>query len=192
MSDTPSRATFAGGCFWCMEPAFSQLAGVRAVVVGYMGGTTPDPTYEDVCTGSTGHAEVAQVAYDPSRISYERLLEVFWRNIDPTTPGRQFADEGSQYRTAIFYHDDEQRRLAEASKAALETSGKFADPVVTEIASASAFYPAEDYHQAYYRKHPTRYAFYKMGSGREDYLKRTWGATEAQRRPGPTADTDKA
>lgn len=168
-------ATFAGGCFWCMEAPFEQLAGVVSVTSGYTGGTTANPTYEAVCSGTTGHAESVQVVYDPSTISYERLLEVFWRNIDPTTPNQQFADTGSQYRSAIFYHDDGQQRLAALSKQQLAKSGKFTAPIVTEITPASTFYPAEDYHQDYYKKNPLRYNLYKTGSGRAAYLKRTWG-----------------
>jgi methionine-S-sulfoxide reductase len=169
-------ATFAGGCFWCMEGPFEQLTGVRAVTSGYTGGAEADPTYEQVSSGRTGHAEAVQVAYDPSQASYQQLLQVFWRNIDPTDPGGQFADKGSQYRTAIFVHTEEQRRLAQESKAALERSGKFTKPIVTPIVAASTFYPAEDYHQDYYKKHPTRYRLYKVGSGREGFLRKTWGA----------------
>lgn len=168
-------ATFAGGCFWCMEAAFEQLAGVVSVTSGYTGGTKPNPTYEEVCSGTTGHAESVQVVYDPSTISYERLLDAFWRNIDPTTPNQQFSDKGTQYRSAIFYHDDEQKQLAELSKQQLAKSGKFTAPIVTEITPASTFYPAEDYHQDYYKKNPLRYNLYKIGSGRAGYLKRVWG-----------------
>jgi len=168
-------ATFAGGCFWCMEAPFEQLKGALSVTSGYTGGTKPHPTYEEVCSGTTGHAESVQIVYDPSTITYEKLLEVFWRNIDPTTPNQQFADKGTQYRSAIFYHDDEQKHLAEASKQQLAKSGKFKDPIVTEIVSASTFYPAEDYHQDYYKKNPLRYNLYKIGSGRAGYLKRVWG-----------------
>ncbi len=168
-------ATFAGGCFWCMEPPFEQLEGVASVTSGYTGGHVKKPTYEQVCDGSTGHAEAIQVAYDPSKVTYEQLLEVFWRNIDPTTPNRQFADTGSQYRSAIFYHTDEQRRLAEQSKDALAKSAKFDRPIVTEIVPAADFYAAEDYHQGYHKKNPLRYQLYKKGSGRESFLHRTWG-----------------
>jgi methionine-S-sulfoxide reductase len=167
-------ATFGGGCFWCIEGPFAELEGVRSVEVGYMGGTVANPTYEQVSDGATGHAEVAQVTYDPAKVSYEKLLDVFWRQIDPTTEDQQFADRGSQYRTVIFTHTEQQRQLAEASKAALAASGKFAKPIVTEIAAAGPFYPAEDYHQGYYKKNPLRYKLYKDGSGRTDYLKRTW------------------
>lgn len=168
-------ATFAGGCFWCMEQPFEQLEGVISVTSGYTGGTEPNPTYQQVSAGATGHAEAIQVAYDPSRITYGQLLEVFWRNIDPTQADGQFADHGVQYRTAIFYHTEEQRRLAEASKERLAQSGTFTKPIVTQITAASPFYPAEEYHQDYYRKSPFRYNLYKTGSGRAGFIKRTWG-----------------
>jgi peptide methionine sulfoxide reductase msrA/msrB len=168
-------ATFAGGCFWCMTPPFENLPGVSKVVSGYTGGSDKTPTYEEVSSGETGHAEAVQVSFDPARISYEKLLEVFWRNIDPTTENAQFADRGTQYRTAIFYHDPEQKKLAEASKEALAKSGKFKSPIVTEIVAASAFYPAEDYHQDYHKKNPLRYNSYKVGSGRAGFLERMWG-----------------
>jgi peptide methionine sulfoxide reductase msrA/msrB len=170
------KATFAGGCFWCMEPPFEQLKGVASVTAGYTGGTKANPTYEEVCTGTTGHAEAVQVEFDPKVISYEELLEVFWRNIDPTQVEGQFADHGSQYRTAIFYHSDEQRKKAEASKAQLEKTKKFPEPIVTEITAAGPFYRAEDYHQGYARKNAFRYGMYRQGSGRSGYLKKTWGA----------------
>ena len=169
------KATFAGGCFWCMEPPFEQLEGVKAVVSGYTGGKKEKPTYEEVSSGRTSHAEAVQITYDPAIVSYEKLLEVFWRNIDPTTEDAQFADVGSQYRTAIFYHSEEQRRLAEASKERLAKSGKFARPIVTEIQPAGPFYPAEEYHQDYYKKNPGHYKRYRFGSGREGFLKKTWG-----------------
>ena len=169
------KATFAGGCFWCMEPPFEKLNGVLSVTSGYTGGTENDPTYEQVSSGKTGHAESVEIVYDPSTISYEQLLEVFWMNIDPTTPDQQFADRGRQYRSAIFYHNEAQKRLAEASKARLERSGKFKTPIVTAIAPASNFYPAEEYHQDFYKKNPLRYMFYRFGSGRDHYLKETWG-----------------
>lgn len=170
-----SVATFAGGCFWCMQPPYDKLKGVLKVTVGYTGGHTVNPTYEDVCSGTTGHAEAVEIAFDPSQLTYQQLLDVFWKNIDPTTKNQQFADQGDQYRTAIFYHDEEQKRLAEASKAALEKSGKFKRPIVTEIVPASTFYPAEDYHQQYYIKCPLRYKTYRYGSGRETFLERMWG-----------------
>ena len=168
------KATFAGGCFWCMEPPFEKLEGVRSVTSGYAGGTERNPTYEQVSSGKTGHAESVEVLYDPSQVAYEQLLDAFWMNIDPTQANGQFADHGTQYRTVIFYHTEEQRRLAEASKAALATSGKFTQPLVTEIVAAGAFYPAEEYHQDYYKKSPFRYMLYRSGSGREGFLKKTW------------------
>lgn len=167
-------ATFAGGCFWCVESAFEGVPGVISVVSGYTGGTTEDPTYEDVSSGSTGHAEAVQVTYDPKRVTYSRLLDVFWRQIDPTDGGGQFVDRGSQYRTGIFYHTDEQRRLAEESKKNLERSGKYHGPIITEITRAGKFYPAEDYHQDYFRKNSIRYKFYRHNSGRDQYLHKTW------------------
>jgi methionine-S-sulfoxide reductase len=169
------KATFAGGCFWCMEPPFEKLDGVNAVISGYTGGHTENPTYEEVSSGRTGHAEAVEVQYDPSRITYAKLLDVFWHNIDPTTKDRQFVDIGSQYRTAIFYHNEEQRRLAEESKRMLDASGRFGKPIVTEIVPAGKFYPAEEYHQDYYKKSSTRYKFYRFNSGRDQYLDRIWG-----------------
>lgn len=169
------RATFAGGCFWCMEAPFEQLDGVASVTAGYTGGAAPNPTYEQVSSGTTGHAEAVQVVYDPAKVTYQQLLEAFWRNIDPTTPDRQFADKGSQYRTAIFSHTEEQRRFAEASKAELARSGTFDRPIVTEIVPASTFYPAEEYHQDYYKKNAIHYKLYRIGSGREGFLKKLWG-----------------
>ena len=174
------RATFAGGCFWCMEPPFTALPGVISVMPGYTGGTNANPTYEDVSGGATGHAEAVQILYDPAKVSYEQLLETFWKNIDPTQADGQFVDRGSQYRTAIFTHTEAQARLAQASKARLAQSEKFTKPIVTEVVPASTFYPAEDYHQAYYKKNPMRYQLYKAGSGREGYLKRTWGEAGEQ------------
>lgn len=173
-----ARAIFAGGCFWCMEPPFEKLAGVLSVTSGYTGGSVPNPGYKQVSAGGTGHAEAVEVVYDPARIGYAELLEVFWRNIDPTDAGGQFVDRGDQYRSAIFYLDDEQRRLAETSKAALARSGRFAGPIVTVIVPASIFYPAEAYHQDYYKKNPLRYKFYRSGSGRDQFLEKTWGTTD--------------
>lgn len=167
-------ATFAGGCFWCMEGPFEKLPGVLAVRSGYTGGKVANPSYEQVCEGTTGHAEAVEISYDPKLIGYEQLLEVFWRQIDPTTLDRQFADIGSQYRSAVFYHDEEQKRLAQASKERLGKSGVFDKPIVTEISPASRFYPAEDYHQDYYKKNPVRYRLYRGASGRESFLKKTW------------------
>jgi peptide-methionine (S)-S-oxide reductase len=168
-------ATFAGGCFWCMEPPFDALQGVVSTTSGYIGGHTPNPTYEAVSSGKTGHTEAVQVVFDPAQVSYETLLEVFWHNIDPTTSNRQFCDVGSQYRAGIFYHDAEQKRLAEASKKALEQSPQAPQPIVTEITPASVFYEAEAYHQDYYQKNPIRYKFYRYSCGRDEVLKRLWG-----------------
>ncbi len=174
-SKNAAVATFAGGCFWCMEGPFEQLDGVYAVTSGYTGGTTVNPTYEDVSSGKTGHAEAVQITYDPAKVTYEQLLDVFWRQIDPTTPDQQFADQGTQYRTAIFYHTDAQQRAALASKEQLEHSGKFDKPVVTKIVAAGPFYPAEEYHQNYYKKNATHYQLYRAGSGREGFLRKLWG-----------------
>jgi len=168
-------ATFAGGCFWCMEPPYDKLPGVKATISGYMGGRTVDPTYEQVTSGRTGHAEVVQVVYDPKLVSYDKLLEVFWVNIDPTVKDRQFCDSGNQYRSGIFYHSDTQRRAAEASRAALEKSKPFREPIVTPVEMAGRFYPAEGYHQDYYTKNPVRYQFYRGGCGRDARLKQLWG-----------------
>jgi len=168
-------ATFAGGCFWCMEPPYDKLPGVSATISGYIGGRSANPTYEQVSSGTSGHVEVVQVTYDPKKISYEKLLEVFWVNVDPTVKDRQFCDTGTQYRTAIFYHDDAQKKAAEASKAALEKSKPFKDAIVTPIEMAGTFYPAEDYHQDYYKKNPVRYNFYRNGCGRDARLKQLWG-----------------
>jgi len=168
-------ATFAGGCFWCMEPPFEKLKGVDAVISGYTGGRTENPKYEEVSSGRTGHAEAIEVHYDPSKITYTELLDVFWRNIDPTTKDRQFVDTGSQYRTAIFYHNEEQKRLAEDSRKKLDASGRFGKPIVTEIVPAGKFYAAEEYHQDYYKKSSTRYKFYRFNSGRDQYLEKIWG-----------------
>lgn len=171
-----AKATFAGGCFWCMEAPFDKLDGVISTTSGYIGGKTVNPTYEQVSAGTTGHTEAVQVVYDPARVSYEKLLEVFWRNIDPTVKDRQFCDAGSQYRSGIFYHDAEQKRLADASRAALMKNKPFAGDIVTEITQASTFYPAEDYHQDYYRKNPVKYNFYRSGCGRDARLKQLWGS----------------
>ena len=168
-------ATFAGGCFWCVEADFEKVPGVVKVVSGYTGGPKENPTYEEVSSGRTGHVEAVQVYYDPSRITYEGLLEVFWRHIDPTDPGGQFADRGSQYQSAIFYHDEEQKRLAEKSKETLNSSGKFTRPIVTEIVKFTRFYEAEGYHQDYYKKNPLRYSYYRHGSGRDPFLEKAWG-----------------
>lgn len=171
----PAKATFAGGCFWCMEPPFASLPGVISVTSGYTGGHKANPTYEEVSAGGTGHAEAVEIVYDPAQIGYARLLEIFWHNIDPLDAGGQFCDRGQQYRPAIFYHGDEQKRLAEESKQALEQSGRFQQPVVVAIEPASTFYPAEDYHQDYYRKNPVRYEFYRYSCGRDQRLETLWG-----------------
>ena len=168
-------ATFAGGCFWCMEPPFDKLDGVISTTSGYTGGQKLNPTYEEVSSGGTGHAEAVQITYDPNKVSYQQLLEIFWRNIDPTTPNRQFCDSGNQYRSAIFYHDKEQKKLSEESKAELYKNKPFDQTIVTEITPASEFYPAEDYHQDYYQKNPIRYKFYRHGCGRDKRLEELWG-----------------
>ncbi|MBI2346510.1 MAG: peptide-methionine (R)-S-oxide reductase MsrB [Deltaproteobacteria bacterium] len=179
-----ARATFAGGCFWCMEGPFEAEAGVLEVLAGYTGGAVVNPTYEQVSSGSTGHLEAIQVVYDPTKVSYERLLDIFWRQIDPTDDGGQFVDRGGQYGSAIFCHDEEQRRLAEASKEALAKSGRFAKRIVTPIRTLETFYPAENYHQDYYKRNPLRYKFYRFNSGRDRFLKKTWRDTEgAGQRP---------
>jgi peptide methionine sulfoxide reductase msrA/msrB len=171
------KATFAGGCFWCMESPFEELDGVTEVIAGYTGGQKENPTYEEVTTGKTGHLEAVQITFDPSIITYTELLDVFWRQINPTDIRGQFADRGEQYKTAIFYHSDEQKRLAEESKERLQASGKFQGDIVTEIIPASTFYVAEDYHQDYYQKSPVRYKLYRAGSGREAYLESIWEDT---------------
>jgi peptide methionine sulfoxide reductase msrA/msrB len=184
--DGPSAlATFAGGCFWCMEAPFEKLGGVLDVVSGYAGGPEVQPTYEQVSAGHTGHAEAVQIRYDPSRVDYQTLLDVFWRQIDPTDAGGQFVDRGRQYRSAIFTHDAEQRRLAEASARALADSGRFTKPIVTEIVPFTAFYPAEAYHQDYYEKNPIRYRFYRRNSGRDQFLAAVWKDD-----PAPAAGAD--
>jgi peptide-methionine (S)-S-oxide reductase len=170
------KAVFAGGCFWCMESPFDQLSGVVSVTPGYTGGQTKNPTYTEVSAGGTGHAEAVQVVYDPARISYQALLAVFWHNIDPTVSDRQFCDVGHQYRAAIFYRGEEQRASAQRSKAALEKSKPFREPVVTEMLPATEFYPAEEYHQHYYKKNPLRYRYYRSGCGRDKRLKELWGS----------------
>ncbi len=169
------RAIFAGGCFWCMEPPYDNLPGVISTTVGYTGGHVPQPTYEEVSEGKTGHVEAVEIIFDSSKISYQELLQVFWRNIDPTNPYGQFADWGSQYRTAIIYINDQQKELALKSKEELEKSGKFTKPIVTQILPAAPFYPAEAYHQEFYKKNPLRYNSYKVGSGRAGFLEKVWG-----------------
>ena len=171
------KATFTGGCFWCMEPPFDELAGVISTTSGYIGGHAENPTYQQVSAGETGHAEAMEVLYDPSVITYAQLLDVFWRNIDPVARNRQFCDSGSQYRSGVFYHNEEQERLARDSKEALEQSGRFCDSIATEITQATAFYTAEEYHQDYYLKNPLRYRFYRYQCGRGKRLEQLWGDT---------------
>ena len=168
-------AIFAGGCFWCVESDFDQVPGVVATISGYTGGSKVDPTYPEVSSGTTGHAESVEVIFDPKKVTYEHLLDVYWTSIDPTVKDRQFCDTGNQYRTAIFYTNDEQRRAAEASKKKVEATKPFKAPIVTEITMAGKFYPAEEYHQDYYRKNPVRYKFYRTGCGRDARLKELWG-----------------
>jgi len=172
---TLSTATFAGGCFWCMEPPYDEIPGVISTTSGYIGGQKKNPTYEEVSSGRTGHTEAVQVVYDPKKVSYQKLLDVFWMNIDPTTPNAQFCDHGSQYRSGIFYHNEEQMRLALASRDQIERTKRFREPIVTEITKAATFYPAEDYHQDYYKKNPLRYKFYRANCGRDQRLEQLWG-----------------
>jgi len=175
MIDTKHEiATFAGGCFWCMQPPFDNLKGVISTEVGYTGGDIENPTYQQISRGDTGHYEAMRVTYDSSQVSYEKLLETFWHNIDPTQADGQFADRGPQYYTAIFYHDDLQKESAEKSKQELEQSGKFDQPVATKLLKAEVFYPAEDYHQKYYEKNESHYQGYKRGSGRAGFIEETW------------------
>ncbi|HYM46944.1 MAG TPA: peptide-methionine (S)-S-oxide reductase MsrA [Burkholderiaceae bacterium] len=173
-------ATFAGGCFWCTESDFDKVEGVISTTSGYIGGKTANPTYESVTAGNSGHAEAVQVVYDPSKVSYAKLVEYFWRTIDPTVKDRQFCDAGSSYRSAIFVHDEQQRAVADASKKALSNNKPFREPIVTEIVNATTFYPAEDYHQDYYLKNPVRYKFYRFNCGRDARLKQLWGGQAAQ------------
>jgi len=175
LSEGAARATFAGGCFWCMEPPFDKTPGVLSTTSGYAGGSVKNPSYRQVSAGVTGHAEVVQVVYDPKTVSYEELLEVFWRNIDPTDGGGQFCDRGNQYRTAIFYDGEEQRAAAEASRRRLDESGTLPGRIVTEITPLEAFYPAEEYHQDFYKKSPRRYSSYRAGCGRDRRLTQLWG-----------------
>lgn len=174
-SGPTAKAYFAGGCFWCMEEAFEKVEGVIETVSGYMGGTVKNPSYEEVSSGRTGHAESVEVRYDPARVTYTQLLEAFWRNVDPITPNAQFCDHGSQYRAAIFYQGDEEKRLAEESKRAIEQSKRFTAPIVTQVTSASEFFPAEEYHQDFYKKNPIRYKYYKFSCGRAQRLEALWG-----------------
>lgn len=169
-----AMATVAGGCFWCMEHPFENLDGVQKVISGYTGGDLENPTYEEVASGDSGHLEAVRIIYDPKKISYSQILDVFWRQIDPTDANGQFVDRGSQYTTAIYYHDETQQKEAEASKAALDASGRYTKPIVTRILPAEKFHPAETYHQDYYKKNPLRYKFYRNRSGRDQFLERTW------------------
>ena len=182
---TLEKATFAGGCFWCMESPFEKLEGVTEVISGYTDGHKENPTYKEVSSGTTGHLEAIQIVYDPSKITYTELLDIFWQQVDPTDPGGQFVDRGQQYTTAIFYHNDEQKALAEASKEKLSRSGRYDNSLVTPIKKASQFYPAEEYHQDYYDKNPIRYKYYRYNSGRDRYLKKIWGKDKMK-----TSNTD--
>ena len=177
-SGEPAKAYFSGGCFWCMEEAFEKVDGVIAAVSGYMGGTVQNPSYEEVSSGRTGHAESIEVLYDPSKVTYNQLLEAFWRNVDPITPTAQFCDHGTQYRAAIFYQNDQEKRFAEESKQAIEQSKRFTQPIVTQIVMASQFYTAEEYHQDFYKKNPIRYKFYKYNCGRAQRLDELWGKSK--------------
>ncbi len=174
-SGKTETAIFAGGCFWCMEHPFDELDGVISTTSGYTGGSKDNPTYEQVSSGTTGHAESMKVVYDPAKVGYEKLLDVFWHNIDPVSTDGQFCDHGNQYRSAIFYGSDEQKQLADASKKKWQHSGKLSQPITTEITAASTFYPAEDYHQDYYMKNPVRYKFYRYNCGRDNRLETVWG-----------------
>jgi len=184
----PGKATFAGGCFWCMTPPFEKLRGVREVISGYTGGTTINPRYEDVTSETTGHVEAVEIIYDPAIVSYQQLLDVFWKQIDPTDDGGQFVDRGPSYRSVIFYHDEEQRKLAEASKEQLSRSGRFNKPIATIIRPAGPFYRAEDYHQDYWKKNPVRYKFYRYRSGRDQYLEKVWGTRSGEHVGTPHSD----
>ncbi|MDF0664835.1 MAG: peptide-methionine (S)-S-oxide reductase MsrA [Nitrospira sp.] len=172
---TSAKAYFAGGCFWCMEEAFEKVDGVIAVVSGYMGGTVSNPTYEQVSDGHTGHAESIEVTYDPAKVTYQKLLDAFWRNIDPVMPNAQFCDHGNQYRSVVFYTTDEEKQLSEESKRQIEQSKRLPAPIVTQLVRATTFYSAEDYHQDYYKKNPLRYKYYKYSCGRAQRLEALWG-----------------
>ena len=171
---TLGKAYFAGGCFWCMEEAFEKLEGVLSVTSGYMGGTVANPSYEAVSAGRTGHAESVEVVYDPAKVSYQKLLDAFWHNVDPITPNAQFCDHGSQYRSAVFFQTDEEKRASDTSKQAIEQSKRFTEPIVTQIVPAAQFYPAEEYHQDFYKKNPLRYKLYKYNCGRARRLEELW------------------
>jgi peptide methionine sulfoxide reductase msrA/msrB len=185
MNDKPQKtqtAVFAGGCFWCTESDFEKVDGVTEVISGYTGGHVANPTYEQVSSGVTGHVEAVKVVYDPDKVTYEKLLEVFWRHVDPTDGGGQFVDRGSQYRSVIFYANDEEHRLAEASKKTLAASGHFQEPIVTDILPLGTFYPAEDYHQDYYKRNPIRYHWYRYRSGRDQFLEKAWADAKFERK----------
>jgi peptide-methionine (S)-S-oxide reductase len=175
LANSLQQATFAGGCFWCMVKPFDEQPGIESIVSGYTGGTTKNPTYKEVCSETTGHYEAVQITYDPDVFPYEKLVELFWQQIDPTDPGGQFYDRGSSYQTAIFYHSDEQKEIAENSKIDLQQSGRFNKPIVTPILPAKEFYPAEEYHQGYYKKEPAHYNRYRTGSGRQAFIDKHWG-----------------
>ncbi|SDH42337.1 peptide-methionine (S)-S-oxide reductase/peptide methionine sulfoxide reductase msrA/msrB [Alteribacillus persepolensis] len=175
MSEQTKLATFAGGCFWCMVGPFEQLDGVLSITSGYTGGETENPTYEEVCSNTTGHVEAVQIVYNPEKVTYEELLDTFWRQIDPTDSGGQFNDRGESYQTAVFYHDNEQKQIAEQSKEELNQHGPFDNPVVTPVVPAKTFYPAEDYHQDYHKKNRFHYLLYRKGSGREGFIQQYWG-----------------
>jgi peptide-methionine (S)-S-oxide reductase len=180
LEKTNQVATFAGGCFWCMVKPFDEQPGIISVISGYTGGTVENPTYQQVCSDTTGHLEAVQITYDPEVFPYEKLLELFWQQIDPTDPGGQFYDRGQSYQTAIFYHDETQKRLAEQSKQALQDSGRFSKPIVTPILPAKTFYPAEEYHQQYYKKNRAHYESYHQGSGRAGFIQSHWGRKNEQ------------
>lgn len=175
MDSQLAKATFAGGCFWCMEEAFEKVEGVVSATSGYSGGQVVNPSYEEVSAGRTGHAESVEVVYDPAKVTYSKLLDAFWHNVDPITPNAQFCDHGTQYRSAIFYHNEEQKRLAEASRKTIEQSKRFKESIVTQLVMVSQFYPAEEYHQDFYKKNPIRYKFYKYNCGRAQRLEQLWG-----------------
>lgn len=191
LNQTVRTATFAGGCFWCSEADFRKIPGVVKVTSGYTGGFTEQPTYEQVSSGKTGHVEAVQVLYDPAVVTYEKLLDVFWRHIDPTDPGGQFADRGSQYRSAIFYHDAEQKKLAEMSREKLASSGRFAKPIVTAIVKFKKFHDAEENHQDYSSRNPFHYKRYRSGSGRDRFIEKTWGGVSCEVRPSPARPNTK-
>ncbi len=177
--DKTEIAIFAGGCFWCVEADFDKVAGVLSTVSGYIGGTTPNPTYQQVTAGGTGHIEAVQISFDPSRVRYQQLLDVFWKSVDPYDKGGQFCDRGDSYRTAVFYTSDEQKKLVEASKAALQANGPLKQPLATDILEAGTFTKAEEYHQDYYKKNPIRYGYYRAGCGRDARLQDLWGKKQA-------------